>query len=352
MTARPRSPRLTPLLFVTTLIAASGACSFVESWDAYTGGVRAAPDASNPDAASPDAAFGQFEIVATNQIGTQSMQADANGVFWLTVGATLDAGAQPLGTVMGLLTTGRSTPRTLATAAGIHDLTQNANALYWGGCRVPTGPICNGDLYSINKDGSGLAQAEWDYYAIGMGVADGPTAYVLDPYGRLTFGPKEGPPTRVTDKGDGTLIAAGPTAVYVVYPRDEAIVAYDRKAMSAGFIVFAAQQNAPAAIASDGAALYWINDKAGEVARLAFDHPGETPLVIASAQPSLSAVAVDASFVYWTNKDGSLRFAPKTGGPSTTIATGLSNPVAVAANDTGVFVANGGDATIVRIPRR
>ena len=74
--------------------------------------------------------------------------------------------------------------------------------------------------------------------------------------------------------------------------------------------MLASSQRSPAAIASDGVNVYWVNQgPAGtpSVLKCAVSGCGGAPTVLACADPyphsQPSAIAVDDTSVYWTNQD-------------------------------------------------
>jgi len=117
------------------------------------------------------------------------------------------------------------------------------------------------------------------------------------------------------------------------------------------------QQN-PLAITVDGEHIYWVNAGSlsvsadGSVVRdgsiLRVKIAGGDPELLADEQAVPYAIAIDTGHVYWTNLgDGCVMRAPKSGGEDAVcLATGQSNPVAIAVDDDGDFVywANAGTA--------
>jgi sugar lactone lactonase YvrE len=119
----------------------------------------------------------------------------------------------------------------------------------------------------------------------------------------------------------------------------------------------ASGQSAPYDVAGDDAATFWVN-RGGEVMRL--DPTVPSPAVVASGQDQPTAIALDAQSVYWvasgspTGAGGSVVKAPRGGGASTTLASGVRNPRGIAVSGEHVyFTSYGGGATgpaVVRVP--
>jgi hypothetical protein len=95
-------------------------------------------------------------------------------------------------------------------------------------------------------------------------------------------------------------------------------------------------------IAVDGGDVYWIADteqgKVRQSTLMRLEKNGGKPMLIASSTTArLQGLALDDKGVYWTAGGAVLR-APKSGGPATPLASGLSGADAVAVDDTDVYV--------------
>jgi hypothetical protein len=116
------------------------------------------------------------------------------------------------------------------------------------------------------------------------------------------------------------------------------------------------------AIAVDATDVYFVSNDPphfGTVNRVPIG--GGTTTVLASGRPtSLTAVAVDQANVYWieggavvgTSDIGAIAAMPKSGGRVTILASGLTDPQALAVDDSGVYFSAGNfiATEIVRIP--
>jgi hypothetical protein len=74
-----------------------------------------------------------------------------------------------------------------------------------------------------------------------------------------------------------------------------------------------------------------------------------TPVTLSSQFTPQGAIAQDATTIYFVGGDGALRSVPKAGGTTTTIATGLSTPVALAVDATSAYVAAQNAHAIVKV---
>jgi outer membrane protein assembly factor BamB len=102
---------------------------------------------------------------------------------------------------------------------------------------------------------------------------------------------------------------------------------------------------AATALAVDGANVYYaMNSLAGPGSVGYIPIAGGTPTVLASGRiGDLMAIVIDDRNVYWvegygTIQQGAIAAVPKTGGQVTVLVTGLSDPMAVAADGTGVYL--------------
>ena len=86
---------------------------------------------------------------------------------------------------------------------------------------------------------------------------------------------------------------------------------------------------------------------------------GGTPAMVTTSNDPINGVAVDDTNVYWTTSrfsdgGGTVRFAPKTGGTASDLATGMHFPAAVVTDATNVYwVANsaGIDAELMTVAK-
>jgi hypothetical protein len=98
----------------------------------------------------------------------------------------------------------------------------------------------------------------------------------------------------------------------------------------------------------DGTDVYYVTNSIGgnSVARVPIG--GGNPTVLATGRiGSLVAVAIDGQNVYWlegegTIQQGAVAALPKTGGRVVVLASGLSDPTAIAVDDTGIYFTAGG----------
>lgn len=107
----------------------------------------------------------------------------------------------------------------------------------------------------------------------------------------------------------------------------------------------------PAAIVTDGQALYWANGGDGTIAWVPTQGLSSSPTLLVSGEDDPRGIAVDASNVYWMNRAGAVRAAPvhpSSPGPSgaTTLATIDVGPLGLP--PIGVAVTSFTDVFVVR----
>lgn len=126
--------------------------------------------------------------------------------------------------------------------------------------------------------------------------------------------------------------------------------------VDAGSPTFAITNSTVLDMAVDETNVYWLSSN-GTVNQLAKSDRGKTPMVLASQQAGLARVFVYQNEVYWT--------AGGAGGPTgkvvrasvdgtsnaEVLADGQNEPFGIAADATGVYWANHGDGTIMKLPR-
>jgi hypothetical protein len=114
-------------------------------------------------------------------------------------------------------------------------------------------------------------------------------------------------------------------------------------------------QTAPSAIAVDAEALYWadagLGQKQSGIVRLPFpDGPAE-PIPTEGLDFVVDIALFDEDRIVWVERglgvdDGRVAAAPRTGGDPEPIAEGEAIPIAIAANEEGIFWIASGDRTI------
>ena len=86
---------------------------------------------------------------------------------------------------------------------------------------------------------------------------------------------------------------------------------------------------------------------------------GGASTTLASGQYDPVSIAVDASGVYWLNygtqannfTDGSVLMVPRGGGAATLLASGQSSPEAIALDATAIYWTNNGAGTVMKVAK-
>lgn len=284
------------------------------------GGEAGAADASS----SP--AFGDPVILAKGLTDVKGMGSDANDVF-LTMASA------------GPTNLRRATRRPVsATGAAVTILDQGpgvagtglvvaTKGLYWP-CYGGSPSLC-----FVDKGGSGLkvvntgALSGWD-----RGTVYGASLYLFSASGTWAVQDDLTGLVRLTN-ATGANGCVDASSIYVTANNQ---ILRIRKEADAGLEVVADAQLAVRGLALDATTLYWALE-GGQV--LAIDKTATvgTPRVLASGQAGPSSIAIDTDSVYFTNGgDGTVVRVPKAGGPTQTVASGQSAPRNLRADDAGL----------------
>jgi hypothetical protein len=302
-------------------------------------------EASVPGWSSPN-----VTVVASDQLRPHWLVLDADFLYWMNEGAESDGG---MSSQAMRLDRRDSTLGSRAVATGIVnavDLAQDTQSLFWvegpGECQESNG------VGSISKSGGTPRKAGFSCYKpLGVRV-DATDLYVVLADGVVGRSPKAAPGLVKLTPPDPSVsaLALSNEHIYVASAASKSILQVD-KSNPTSQRLFAAGQESPRAIETDGTHVYWVSSPAGTVARLAHDAAGAKPEVLATEQAAPTAIALDATAAYFVSSGtGTVSRVDKKGGPVQVLAQ-AKEPCGVAADDDAVYFSDCKTGTITRITR-
>lgn len=261
--------------------AVLGACGSSSPTDATTD--------SSADPAAEVSARPHIRTLADGLVLPYQVAVDYDDVYWVNSGTQL----APEGSVMRISRHGGK-PHTVADKLNSpQGMVVDDTAIYW----LDTGAFAGtGQLERVSKaGGQPVVLATGLEFAVSL-VADDQFLYFEDGLRVLRIAKQGGAPEVLFDSGNIFLSIATGLAI------DDQHVYFEYSQTPGSF------------------SIYSITKTGGDM----------TPLATINALiPPSTFIAVDDSFLYWTDEvDGTIRRAPKTGGPPVTLVTGLVTPPA------------------------
>lgn len=145
-----------------------------------------------------------------------------------------------------------------------------------------------------------------------------------------------------------------PEDVYLASSADKKIVRVPKSAVAAdGGADFTLTTSAPRDLVADVEFVYWI-EVDGRVAKKSRVAPLAEPAIVLATEPTgLTQLAQDGVRLYFTNVvEGTVRAVAKAGGAVELVAGAQAEPLAIAADDRGVYWVNRGSGAVMRAVRQ
>lgn len=311
--------------------------------DGGVDGAFGAADGSTEDAAPPLVSYSKAVVLTKEQKGPRGIALGPNDVYWTNTD----------GASVGKCSKGNDgnyvAPLTGTDHPGALDIVRYGATLAW--LRTSDGMVVISPGSNVRNCYAGLrlTQDATNLYYVEQCASDTNLWRIpktaADTRSVIAQSPKADPHGAVVS--DGLLVyVARPTGIIRIGDPD------------AGTTTFVVTDSVTAALdlAIDDDAVYWLA-RDGSVNRLAKADAGKLPQKIATGQAGLARITLFQDEVYWTaggqgGPVGKVMRASKRGGSTPDVlAEGQDEPFGIAVDASGVYWANHGDGTIMKLPR-